>query len=90
MEAFITRKNNTIGKVVGPNQRITRQEALKMATAWAARFYGDEDIMGTIEPGKLADLVILGGDYMTVPEEKISELPILKVVVGGKIHYEKK
>ncbi len=89
MEAFITRKNNTIGKIVGPNQRITRQEALKMATAWAARFYGDEDIMGTIEPGKLADLVILGGDYMTVPEEKISELPILKVVVGGKINYEK-
>lgn len=90
MQAFITRKNETTGKVVGPNQRITREEALKMATAWAARFYGDEKIMGTIEPGKLADFVLLGGDYMTVPEEKISALPILKVIVGGKINYEKK
>lgn len=45
--------------------------------------------MGTIEPGKLADLVVLGGDYMTVPEEKISDLPILKVLVGGKITYDR-
>ena len=59
-----------------------------MATAWAARFSFDEDILGTIEPGKLADLVVLGGDFMTVPEEEISKLPILKVIVGGKITYE--
>jgi len=90
MEHFITRKNNDTGRVWGPHQRITREEALKMATAWASRFYGDEDIMGTIEPGKLADLVVLGGDFMTVPAEQISDLPILKVIVGGKITYEKK
>ena len=90
MEHFITRKNNDTGRVWGPHERITREEALKMATAWAARFYGDEDIMGTIEPGKLADLVVLGGDFMTVPAEQISDLPILKVIVGGKITYEKK
>jgi len=90
MEAFITRKNEATGKGYGPDQRITREEALKMQTAWAARFYGDEKIIGTIEPGKLADLVILGGDYMAVPEEEISELPVLKVIVGGKITFEKK
>ncbi|MBI3940055.1 MAG: amidohydrolase family protein [Acidobacteria bacterium] len=89
MEVFVTRKNLTTGKVWGQGQRIGRDEALKMATAWAARFYNDGEVMGTIEPGKLADLVILGGDYMTVPEEQISDLPVLKVVVGGKVTYEK-
>ncbi|MBI3939455.1 MAG: amidohydrolase family protein [Acidobacteria bacterium] len=89
MELFVTRKNESSGKIWGPSERVTRQEVLKMATAWAASFYGDEKIMGTIEPGKLADLVVLGGDYMTVPEEKISDLPILKVLVGGKITYDR-
>ncbi len=88
MQKFITRRNVDTGRVWGTNQRITREEALKMATAWAARFSFDEDILGTIEPGKLADLVVLGGDFMTVPEEEISKLPILKVIVGGKITYE--
>ncbi len=89
MELFITRRNDQTGKVWGPDQKISREEALKMATAWAARFYGDEKIMGTIEPGKLADLVVLGGDFMSVPAEEVSELPILKVIVGGKVTYEK-
>ncbi|MBI3939945.1 MAG: amidohydrolase family protein, partial [Acidobacteria bacterium] len=89
MELFVTRKNNQTGKVWGPNQRVTREEVLKMATSWASRFYGDEKIMGRIEPGKLADYVVLGGDYMTAPEEQISDLPILKVIVGGKVTYDR-
>ncbi len=89
MELFVTRKNRDTGKVWGPEHRITREEALRMATVWAARFYGDEETMGTIERGKLADLVVLGGDYMSVPEEQISDLLVLKVIVGGKVAYEK-
>ncbi|MBI3939985.1 MAG: amidohydrolase family protein [Acidobacteria bacterium] len=89
MELFVTRKNMESGKVWGPNERVTRAEVLKMATAWAARYSADEKIMGTIEPGKLADFVILGGDYLTVPEDKISDLPILKVILGGKVTYDK-
>ncbi|MBI3940067.1 MAG: amidohydrolase family protein [Acidobacteria bacterium] len=89
LEKFITRKNEATGKVWGPGERITRQEALWMGTRWASRFYGDEKTLGTIEPGKLADLVILGGDYMTVPEEDISEIPVMTVIVGGKISYER-
>lgn len=60
-----------------------------MATSWASRYYGDENILGSIEPGKLADFVELGADYMTVPEDKISEIPILKVIVGGKVSYDR-
>lgn len=89
MQLFITRKNDSTGKIWGPQERITRQEALRMSTTWAARFYSDEKILGTIEPGKLADFVMLGGDFMTVPEEQISQMPILKVIVGGKVTYQK-
>ncbi|MBI3940368.1 MAG: amidohydrolase family protein [Acidobacteria bacterium] len=89
MQLFVTRKNIDTGKVLGPHLKATREDVLRMATAWAARFSGDEKILGTIEPGKLADLVVLGGDYMTVPEEKIADLPILKVIVGGKVTYDR-
>ncbi|MBI3940069.1 MAG: amidohydrolase family protein [Acidobacteria bacterium] len=89
LEKFITRRNEATGKVWGPGERVTRQEALWMGTNWASRFYGDEKIVGTVEPGKLADLVILGGDYLTAPEEEISEIPVLQVMVGGKVTYEK-
>ena len=44
--------------------------------------------MGTIEPGKLADLVILEGDYLTVPEDQISQLPIRMTLVDGRIVHE--
>ena len=48
---------------------------------------GREDL-GTIEPGKLADLVILEGDYLTVPEDQISQLPIRMTLVDGRIVHE--
>ncbi|MBI3940425.1 MAG: amidohydrolase family protein [Acidobacteria bacterium] len=89
MQLFITRKNDTSGKVYGPNEKATREEVLRMATSWGVRFTGDEKILGTIEPGKLADMVVLDGDYMTVAEDKISTLNILKVIVGGKVTYDR-
>jgi len=89
LEKFVTRTNDTTGEVWGANEKITRQEALWMATNWASRWYFDENIQGTIEPGKLADLVVLGGDYMGVPEDQISDIPVLMTIVGGKVVYEK-
>ena len=89
LEKFVTRTNDTTGEVWGANEKITRQEALWMATNWASRWYFDEKIQGTIEPGKLADLVVLGGDYMGVPEDQISDIPVLMTIVGGKVVYEK-
>jgi len=89
LEKFVTRKNDQTGGLWGSQERVSRREALWMATNWASRYYGDQDTLGSIEPGKLADLVILGGDYMGVPEEEISELPVLKTIVGGQVMYER-
>lgn len=89
MEVLITRKDEKLGKVWGPDQKLTRKEALWMKTNWSSRYTHDESIIGTIAVGKLADLVVLGGDYMTVPEEQISDLSIDLTVVGGKTVYDR-
>ena len=60
-----------------------------MATIWNAGYTGDEGSVGSIEEGKLADMVVLDGDYMTVPEEKISDLRVDLTFVGGKIVYDR-
>ncbi len=92
LEMFVTRKNPQAedpGRVFGEHEKLSRMEALYMMTKWAARYTNEEDILGTIEPGKLADLVVLGGDFLRVPEEQIFEgLPVLMTIVGGKIVYQ--
>ena len=88
MAALITRTDEQ-GKIWGNAQGITRQEALWMKTNWAASYGGDEKILGTITPGKLADLVVLGGDYLKVPEDQIAELSIDLTIVDGTIVYDR-
>jgi len=73
MYHFITRDTISDG-VYGANQRISREEALRVYTINNARLTFEENLKGSIERGKLADLVILSGDYLTVPEKEIGEL----------------
>lgn len=75
-------------RVWGKDQAINRSQALRMVTIAAARFIGEEKLLGSIERGKYADLVVLNGDYMTVPEDKIDELSPAMTIVGGKIVFE--
>jgi predicted amidohydrolase YtcJ len=58
-----------------------------MYSANSAWFTFDEDIRGTLEPGKYADLAVLSDDYMTVPVEKVGELNSVLTLVGGKAVY---
>ena len=74
MEMLITRNDGKGGRTWSEDQKITRQEALWMKTNWAAYYSADEDILGTIEVGKLADLVVLGGDPLTVPSIEIKDI----------------
>ena len=85
----MTRKDDLYKIVWGQSERVTRKEALWMRTNWAARYFGLEaKELGTIEPGKLADLVVLGQDYLSVPEDDISEIPVLMTIIGGRIVYD--
>jgi predicted amidohydrolase YtcJ len=48
----------------------------------------EEDTKGSIEPGKLADLVVISKDYLTCPEDEIKDIDALQTVVGGRIVYQ--
>jgi predicted amidohydrolase YtcJ len=66
---------------------VTREEALRMFTIGGAWFTFDEANKGSIEVGKLADLAVLNGDYLTVPEDQIRSMESLLTLVGGRIVY---
>jgi predicted amidohydrolase YtcJ len=73
------------GKVLGPQHRISITEAIRQYTINSAYQDHHEDIKGSIEPGKLADFVVLGEDILTIEPHKISGIPVLMTIVGGKI-----
>jgi hypothetical protein len=86
MYHFISRETISDG-VYGANQRITREEALRIFTINNARLTFEENIKGSIEPGKLADLVVLSADILTVPEKEIEGLKPVATMVGGRFVY---
>jgi predicted amidohydrolase YtcJ len=84
---LVTRTDN-MGRSWGAKHAVDRKTALWMTTLHAAKFIGEEKELGSIEVGKLADLVILGGDYLSVPDVEIEKLPVLMTVVDGKVVHE--
>jgi predicted amidohydrolase YtcJ len=75
------------GHVLGPQHRVEPAVALKSLTLWAAWQYFEEASKGSIEPGKLADFVVLSGNPLTVPREKLIELRVLETIKEGKTVY---
>jgi predicted amidohydrolase YtcJ len=70
------------------DQRLTRLQALALYTRGSAWFAFDETNRGTLETGKWADLALLDGDYLAVPEQEIASLRAALTMVGGRIVYE--
>jgi predicted amidohydrolase YtcJ len=70
-------------------QRIDVHEAIEIFTINGAKTGFEEDIKGSIEPGKLADFVVLSDDPYLVPHEKIRDINIEMTIVGGKVVYQK-
>lgn len=81
---FITR-DTIAGGVLGADQRVTRQQALRMATINNAWLNMEERTKGSIEPNKLADLVILNEDPLTCPEPRLRDAKVLATIVAGKV-----
>ena len=78
------------GKVFYPDQRMSRMEALKSYTINVAKSGFEEEIKGSLEVGKLADIVVLSKDILTVDEDEIPTTEVVYTIVGGKIEYEAK
>ncbi len=71
----------------GLDNRLTRAEALALYTHGSAWVAGEEDVKGTLAPGRYADLAVLSADYYSVPEEEIRRIESVLTVVGGQIVY---
>ena len=83
IQSMVTRTDFE-GRVWGPNQRITVDEALRVCTINSARASFEEGIKGSITPGKVADFVVLAEDPHDVEPDMIKDIPIVRTVVGGK------
>ena len=89
MSVAISRQTKQ-GEVLHPEQRITRQEALKMHTIWAAYLQSEENAKGSLEVGKLADMTVIDRDYLNCPEDQIKDIAPVITIVDGKIAYRSK
>ena len=76
-----------LGRVWGANQRISVEEALRICTVHGAYASFEEGIKGSLEPGKLADFVVLGADPREVEPSAIIGIPVLRTVMGGRTTY---
>jgi predicted amidohydrolase YtcJ len=89
MQVAITRRTQS-GQVLVPEERLSRPEALRLYTINNAYLHHEEKEKGNLEPGKLADLIVIDRDYLSCPENEIAETRVLKTIVGGKMVYERK
>ncbi len=87
IQSMVTRKDYR-GKVWGENQKVSVDEALKIATANGAWASYEEDVKGTISPGKYADFVMLEKDPHDVNPDTIKDIKVMRTVVGGKVVHE--
>lgn len=88
MYLMVTRKDPN-GNVYGSAEAISREQALRLYSSAASRYTFDEARKGTIEPGKLADIVVLSADYTAVPEEQIKDIKADLTLVGGKVVFQR-
>jgi predicted amidohydrolase YtcJ len=84
----VTRKGMS-GKVYGPEEAVPVEEALRMYTANGPYLTFEEKIKGTLEPGKLADMIVLDADPLQIPPERLLDVKVDLTVIGGKIVFDR-
>ena len=77
------------GSVFYPDQRMSREEALRSYTWNNAYAAFEENLKGSLEPGKLADVTVLSRDIMTIPEDEIPATDVVYTIVGGKVMFQR-
>jgi predicted amidohydrolase YtcJ len=87
LQSMVTRQDRA-GRVWGPSQRITIDEALKVCTVNGAYASFEENLKGSLTPGKLADCVLLGSDPHHTDPTRLVDIPIVRTILGGKTVHE--
>lgn len=77
------------GEVYGPEEAVSTEDAIRLHTYEPAYLTFDEDVKGSIEVGKLADLVVLGEDILSVDPMEIRSIPVVTTIVGGRELYQR-
>jgi predicted amidohydrolase YtcJ len=85
----LTRKTERAAGVLVPDEKLTREEALRMYTIHNAYLNREEKRKGSLEVGKLADLIVVDRDVLTCPIDDVRDTRVLLTVVGGKVVYER-
>lgn len=85
---YATTGVNAAGELINAGQQITRQEALRLYTRENGWFLRMEEKLGSIEPGKLADLAVLSDNYFEVPDAQVRQIRSVMTVVDGKIVHD--
>jgi hypothetical protein len=84
----IARRTEVLGTQMGTKQKVSREEAIRMYTINGAYHTFEEDMKGSIEPGKLADMIIIDRDILTCPEDDVRDTKVLRTILGGKTVYQ--
>jgi hypothetical protein len=87
MATAITRRAKHSDKPLHPEEALTREQAIRFYTLNNARVLGCDDKLGSLEPGKLADFIVLDTDLLTCPEESIAAAQVMQTYVHGKRVY---
>ncbi|MEE9230278.1 MAG: amidohydrolase [Acidobacteriota bacterium] len=88
IERAVTRKGRT-GESISPEEAISPMDVIRMHTIYAARAGFEEKTRGSLEPGKLADLVVLSGDPLTAPADEIMKIRADMTMIDGEIRYQR-
>jgi len=85
--ATVTRRMKN-GQLFHPEQRMTRLEALKSYTLWPAYAAFEEDVKGSLAPGKYADVTVIEGDILKLPDAELEKARVVMTIVGGKVAWQ--
>jgi predicted amidohydrolase YtcJ len=85
MATAITRRAKAYADRLHPEEALTREQAIRFYTSNNARLLNCDDQVGSLEPGKLADLVVLDTDLLSCPEDRIAATLVQRTYVGGKL-----
>ena len=89
MSIMLSRQPRWTGQPLHPEQRLSREEALRLYTIGSAALTFEEKEKGSLEPGKLADFIVLDRDFLTCPVKEVEDIQVLGTYLGGKAVFDR-